>query len=252
MRIIIVIALLTFYGCARSLPETVEETVALAKNPAAEGFNIEGSDSLAIAIADQVMAAMGGRKAWDAITELKWDFFGMRSLHWNKQNGDLDILFLKDSTEINMNLYDMHGSVVLPGNPLLSADSLASWMDYGKSIWINDSYWLIMPFKLKDSGVTLKYLRKEKVEGIADSDVLELRFEGVGDTPENKYEVFIDAKSKLVNKWSFYSDAKDSAEAFSNAWTDYKAYDGILLSSYRGNKELTGISAKKESGFNND
>jgi hypothetical protein len=40
-----------------------EMTGTGSKNPAAEGFNIEGSDPEAVALADKVMEEMGGRYA---------------------------------------------------------------------------------------------------------------------------------------------------------------------------------------------
>ncbi|MEJ2086172.1 MAG: hypothetical protein P8Y44_10915, partial [Acidobacteriota bacterium] len=48
------------------------------ENPPAPGFNAEASDDEAIVIADQVMEALGGRKAWDDTRYLTWNFFGRR------------------------------------------------------------------------------------------------------------------------------------------------------------------------------
>ncbi len=39
-------------------------------NPVAEGFDVVGSDAKAIALADDGMAALGGRKAWKEGSEL--------------------------------------------------------------------------------------------------------------------------------------------------------------------------------------
>ena len=60
-------------------------------NPAAPGFNAAGSDSVAIQIADQVMYAQGGRKAWDKSRYFYWNFFGRRSLLWDKNGGKVRI-----------------------------------------------------------------------------------------------------------------------------------------------------------------
>ena len=238
------IILLLLISCSEPQTHAIEQENAVPSdvNPAAPGFNKAGSDSLAIDIADKVMIAMGGRQIWEEIETLDWTFFGRRKLHWNKQTGDVDILMMKDSTEIHVNLNDMQGQVMLKENPSLSADSIATWMEYGRSIWINDSYWLIMPFKLKDSGVTLKYLRKEFLNNQVESHVLELTFQDIGDTPENKYEVFVDVNSHLVNQWSFFNNYTDTIPAFTIPWTDYQNYEGIQLSSHRGDNALTGIA----------
>ena len=44
-----------------------------------------------------------------------------------------------------------------------------------------------MPYKLKDSGVTLKYKGQDTLETGHPAEKLQLTFEEVGKTPENKY-----------------------------------------------------------------
>lgn len=46
-----------------------------------------------------------------------------------------------------------------------------------------------MPYKLKDSGVTLKYKGEGQTEEGEPAQVLVLTFKDVGVTPQNKYEV---------------------------------------------------------------
>ena len=55
-------------------------------NPPAEGFDIEGSSPVAVIFADQVMNSMGGREKWDNTNVLYWNFFGARTLLWDKAN----------------------------------------------------------------------------------------------------------------------------------------------------------------------
>ena len=42
------------------------------------------------------------------------------------------------------------------------------------------------------------------------ADVLELTFAGVGDTPQNKYHVWVPRDSGLVEQWAFCSTAADT------------------------------------------
>ena len=99
-----------------------------------------------------------------------------------------------------------------------------------------------MPFKLKDSGVTLLYNRKDTTENGALADVLELVFDGVGDTPENKYEVFVSRQDSLVRQWNFYSNRTDSVPRFTTPWDDYQPHGQLLLSGSRGKGQLTDIA----------
>ncbi|MEZ5331564.1 MAG: hypothetical protein R2991_05830 [Thermoanaerobaculia bacterium] len=48
-----------------------------------------------------------------------------------------------------------------------------------------------MPYKLEDPGVTLHYLGERPMLDGRPAEVLELTFEGVGRTPQNKYHVYV-------------------------------------------------------------
>lgn len=203
-------------------------------NPAAEGFNAAASDKKAVAIADEVMQAMGGRQAWDATRFISWTFFGSRTLTWDKHRGICRVDWQKRPWKVIVNLHDGTGKVQLNGVEQTHPDTLKKYLDFGKRAWINDSYWLAMPFKLKDSGVTLKYLGEGKTERQEAADILQLTFSGVGVTPDNKYHVWVDKKSRLVTQWAFFKKYADEKPDFTNAWANYKPQGRILLSSNRG------------------
>jgi hypothetical protein len=207
-------------------------------NPPIVGFNLEKSDAKAIEIADEVMTAMGGRKAWDKTRYLTWKFFSFRQLTWDRYTGDVRIHDLKSDTKILMNVNTGEGKIQRKGVELLDTHpDYHKTLERGTKILINDSYWLIMPFKLKDAGVTLKYIGTgNNKEGVA-SDILQLTFENVGVTPDNKYWVYVDKTTRLVNQWSFFRKATDEKPEFENIWSDYKPYGKILLSGNRGREE---------------
>lgn len=240
----ILILSLLYYACKSSADPLDDKSI----NPPAPGFNLEASDEKAIEWADKVMEAMGGREQWDSTEELTWNFFGSRKHTWNKQNKTVYIEGLKDSFQINMSLEDKNGSVILKGQNLAQTDSLDEYLQKGYEMWVNDSYWLFMPFKLKDSGVTLKYLGATVLSDSLPVEQLSLTFESVGVTPQNKYVVSIDTTNHLICQWDFYPTAQDSLPRFSTPWTDYKNYEGLRLSSSRGEGYTIGdISVKMKS-----
>lgn len=210
-------------------------------NPALPGFDTEHSDAEAIAIADQVMEAMGGRDAWNETRYIAWDFFGNRRLTWDKWTGDVRIEGLKKDFTYLTNIHSQEGSATEAGEMVTNSDSLADRMHKALSIWINDSYWLVMPFKLKDSGVTLTYVGTDTTQAGGSADVLELRFKDVGLYPQHKYQVWVDKESHLVSQWSYYPQADLTEPRFINPWENYVQQGTIMLSSGRGNKELTNI-----------
>lgn len=212
-----------------------------SKNPAAEGFNLQDSDPEAIVLADKVMAAMGGRDSWDDTKYIAWNFFGVRDLIWDKSSGDVRINIPEDELKIILNVNSMEGKVNKGGENIENADSLSKYLEMGKNIWINDSYWLVMPFKLKDSGVTLQYLGEDVTNNSDSAAVLELTFENVGSTPENKYHVYIDNNTNLVTQWAYFAEASQDTPNFVMPWLDYEKHGEILLSGNRGERKLSEI-----------
>ncbi len=190
---------------------------------------------------DLLETNMGGRKAFDKTHYISWNFFGSRSLTWNKFNGDVRIDFHKENSVYLINVNQMSGKIFKNGEELTQADSLSKYIEAGKKIWINDMYWLFMPWKLRDQGVSIKYLGIENTEGGEKADMLELSFENVGVTPENKYHIFIDQKTGLVSQWSYYAKYEDKDPRFTMPWKNYLTYGKILLSGDRGERKITNI-----------
>jgi hypothetical protein len=210
-------------------------------NPPAQGFDLAGSDPKAVQLADQVMQAMGGRKAWDNTHMVAWNFFGARKLVWDKWSGDVRVDNLRDDQTIILNINNDKGKVFRGGKELTDPDSVAKYVKQGKGAWINDSYWLFMPFKLKDSGVTLKYLNEDNTKEGKPADVIQMTFKNVGNTPDNKYKIWIDKQSHLVTQWAHYPKYTDEQPRFTLPWADYQQHGGILLSGERGDRDITDI-----------
>ena len=211
-------------------------------NPPAAGFDTANSDAKAIAIADEVMEAMGGRQNYDRTRYIKFNFFGSRIHTWDKATGDIKIDYIKEKNSLLMNIHTMKGKAML-GDSLIGVDHprMHVLTQKGKANWINDTYWLVMPFKLKDSGVTLKYIGTKKTLAGTDSDVLEMTFKKVGVTPDNKYLVYVDKVSRLVTQWDFYANATDESPRFQGPWEGYAPHGLIKLSGGRGKYNLTDI-----------
>lgn len=202
-------------------------------NPPAPGFDLAHSDPAAVELADSIMAAMGGRANWDDTRFISWNFFGRRDLVWDKLEGNVRIESAPDSTIYLLNINTHKGRVQIKGEELKEADSLQKMLEKAKSIWINDSYWLVMPFKLKDTGVTLKYLGEETIANGLRCNVLELTFKNVGVTPDNKYRLYVDLKDNLIKQWAYYKDAAQDSASQIWPFDNYRKYGNILLSADR-------------------
>lgn len=248
--LLISLFLFSLIACQTNTSQDTSKTQATVTSntsyPAAKGFNKAESDAKAITIADSVMTAMGGWKNWNDTRYIKWNFFGRRTLLWDKQTGNVRIEVPADSLQLLVNVQTKQGKATEKGIEVSDSTRLKELMQQAYEIWVNDSYWLVMPFKLKDSGVTLKYVGEGTSQDEKAVEVLQLTFNEVGVTPENKYLVSVDKISNLVSEWSFYAKASDDTARFTTPWKDYQPYGKILLSGDRGRSKLSEIAVFEE------
>lgn len=217
-----------------------------AGNPPAEGFDAAGSDARAVEIADEVMTALGGRAAWDRTRYLTWRFFGRRLHVWDKHTGNIRVEWKDRRSEkpyvALMNLHSKKGRAWEEGVEVTETEALDAALRRAEGAWINDAYWLVMPYKLKDSGVTLKYLGERADEAGALCEVLELTFKEVGRTPQNKYHVFVDKTSRLVTHWDYWKDKSIDESRSLGPWQKWRTFGEIMLTDDHGGRKHTDVA----------
>jgi hypothetical protein len=193
------------------------------------------SDARAIEIAEATVDAMGGWDALNATRFVSWDFFGMRQHHWDRETGDVRIESEREgvTTLILMNIHSKLGSVYKDGQPL-SGEELAAALGRGHEAWVNDSYWMFMPYKMLDPGVTLKYAGEKETAAGNVAWVVDMTFESVGYTPQNRYHVYVGHESGLVEQWDFYSEASNPEPNFASPWDGWERFGGIMLATSHG------------------
>lgn len=215
-----------------------------AENSASPEFDTAGSDPAAIKIADETIAAIGGLDNWNNTRHIAWKFFGRRAHVWDKWTGDYRMA-AKDLLVL-MNINNGEGKAWKNGVAVEHPDSLAKSLEYARNVWINDGYWLFMPFKLKDGGVTLKMAEPDTMIGGKQADVLELTFKEVGRTPQNKYLVYVDKETRLVGQWDYYTNADDSEPRVRTPWNNWTQFGNIMLSDNRGRGSHSDIAVFEE------
>lgn len=193
------------------------------------------SDSEAVSkLALDVMNRMGGRENFDSTHYIGWNFFGTRQIIWDKLHNRVRVDYLKKKITIIADIEGDECRVFINEVESMHPDSINKYRQRAKLIWMNDSYWLIMPFKLLDPGVTLTSLGQVQLNDSTSAEVLEMTFDAVGATPQNKYRIYIDDRSGLIVRWDFYEKSTDPEPEFSNSWGNYQQYGNILLSDDRG------------------
>jgi hypothetical protein len=110
------------------------------------------------------------------------------------------------------------GAVYLNGRELTGeAGRAAREQAYGR--FINDTYWLLAPLKVYDSGVNRHYAADSST---AEHEVLRLTFGEVGLTPDDTYWLYVSAETGRLDRWSMrLQGMADDAPPRSYAWTDY-------------------------------
>ncbi|PRY10886.1 hypothetical protein CLV24_11213 [Pontibacter ummariensis] len=192
------------------------------------------TDPEAQAIAEKVMQNMGGKKNWEKTRYLAWTFNDQYQI-WDKhenrfrwEQGDQVVVLDTERKE---------GKVYVAGEEMQDQEEKRKLLDRAYALWINNSYWLVMPFKLQDPGVNLKYLNEAQTMDGAPADVLEMTFEEVGLTPQNKYWIWVDKDKGLVTQWAFFRNYQDKEPTFTRRWANYQDYGRIKLANDRSNPQ---------------
>ncbi|WP_086929672.1 hypothetical protein [Agarilytica rhodophyticola] len=210
------------------------------KDTLAQEYN---HDSKAGMIANTSLEAMGGRKNYNDVRYISWLFFGRRFHVWDKHTGDIRIEYGEGKNNLLlMNIHNKKGRVWENGKEVKDKALLAEKMKWGYEVWINDSYWVVMPYKLHDPGVNLTYSREDKSSDGRPVDVLTMTFNEVGVTPENKYEVFIDKESHFITEFSYYPKVEDKEPKFLLPWKNWRPYGKIMLSDNRGENGMAPLN----------
>ncbi|MFD1469655.1 hypothetical protein ACFQ48_15620 [Hymenobacter caeli] len=215
----------------RFVPQFLSLALAAACGGLLPGCAAKKSDPKATAVADRVMQAMGGTDAWNNTRYLAWDFFHGQYQIWDKKTGDFH--WEQDTLVANYNLNSKQGHVYSRGKDISATPAGQKVLDGLYPAWVNNSYWLDMPFKLQDPGVNLTYKGAGKTMDGAPADVLGMTFENVGVTPENRYEVLVNRATGLVDEWAYFPKATDAQPAFRRRWNEYARHGQLLLAAGR-------------------
>ena len=199
----------------------------------------------AIVIANKVVSAMGGLENYNNIQFVKWNF-GKRILYWNKWTGDVRVENPEKNLIILVNINTLNGKAFKNKTLVTDKKEIKKLLNRAKRWWINDSYWLVMPWKLQDPGVTLTYIKEDTLNDGKKANVLQLTFNSVGVTPNNKYWVFVDQNDHLIKQWEFYKDFKDTKPKFSKPLDNYQKLGNILLSFNRSDFGPKNVVVKQE------
>ena len=227
MKSIITLALifLIVYSCKENTTDKVKIDTSVP--------NVELSTA-------EIIANTYGIDNWSTVTELNFTFnvdvgerHIERSFVWNPKTQDVVLMNATDTISYNRNA------------PM---DSLQVQAD---KRFINDSYWLLSPFKLVwDEGVS--FSEEENVIAPISKDTLHrltILYEGEGGyTPGDAYDFYY-SDDYMIREWGYRGDNAEKAST-STSWVKLETFNGLKLNTVHqdslGNFKLyfTNISVK--------
>jgi hypothetical protein len=188
-------------------------------------------------IAETMMKAMGGQAAWHRAPFVRYDFIvniparkakAERHHLWNKSTGDYRLESKNKEGHSVVTLFNIatqQGDVFANGKKL-SGGARDAGLKEANATFINDMYWLAMPWKWMDQGVHLRSLGKRSLRGTP-FDVVELTFGKVGLTPGDRYEAYVSPQSHLMEHWKYFLQSGQKGE-----WDwQYTTTGGVKLAS---------------------
>lgn len=200
----------------------------------------KGTDERALTAEARMVEAMGGRRAWESArffdfvwaverpgrprTERRhvWDrWTGRYKLEMPLRDGRHMVAVFNTNTKV--------GDVWID-NAKLTGDSVRTLLDRAYAVHINDSYWLVMPFKWLDPGVNLEYLGLVTDSTGKQWEKIQLTFENVGLTPDNRYHAYLDPETRLMGWWEHFRQRADSTPGLRCQWLAWEQRGPIKVS----------------------
>lgn len=210
---------------------------------------VAASDPKAVEVAQRSMTAMGGQERFAAARLLRFDFAPVRdgkvtsTYHhwWDRHTGAYRVEGVSREGVPYRVLFDdvnaKKGRVLL-GDRELAGEELTTWLDRGYGRFINDTYWLLMPWKWLDPGVNLEYGGRKTIDG-QEYDVVTLSFgSDVGLTSNDRYSAYVSTKTNLMERWEYVLETEEGAPGTAAptpwAWEEWKkTAAGVKLATMR-------------------
>ena len=227
------------------LPLVAAGLLAAAPSVRAQAAAEKPAEKEAHVVVQSMIDAMGGGAAFENTGALRFSFTYTskdtlrteRTHWWNKKTGDYRIEGKTRKGEPYLLLFNIgtkDGRAFLNGQEL-EGDQKKQQMERAYALFINDTYWFLMPAKLFDPGVHLAMDGEASIGG-KPVDRVKVTFDNVGLTPGDTYWAYIDRASHLMVRWGMIlEDERDKpgvTETLSD-WTGWTSFGPLVLSPER-------------------
>ncbi|MEM6642034.1 MAG: hypothetical protein AAF616_03560 [Bacteroidota bacterium] len=188
----LLIAVVVFWYFNESLPE-----------------GVQGAE--AELLADEMLDALG-KTSYDSISQIEFTYVGSHSIKWDKFNNAATVSWSDKSVNLDLN------------SPVEDMD-LLQYKAY--QFFINDTFWLVAPFKIKDNGVVRSIVEVPEGRGL-----LVTHSKG-GVTPGDSYLWIIDERGFPI-AWKMWTNIIPIG-GVELSWEDWTEKEGVWFSQLHRN-----------------
>lgn len=153
------------------------------KQPLPDGAEGAKAEELANTMLDAL-----NYEGYQNLEEISWTFRGENSYVWNKKESTVLAQF--GDNEVLLNFKNGKHKVIKGSGETIIADTKANFY--------NDSFWLVAPFKIRDTGVTRKYVETKDGPGLL------VTYHSGGVTPGDSYLWVLDEGNR-PKYWRFWT-----------------------------------------------
>ncbi len=197
-------------------------------------------DEKAEAVGKELLAALGGPAVFEEARQFQFDFvvekegkaIARLSHAWDRYTGDYRLAGTEKTGApftVYFNVNTREGNAFVNGVRVESPRQ-EELLKMAYERFINDTYWLLAPWKIFDPGVHLAYDGEKPCPNGGTCDVLKLSFgEGVGLTPKDIYWLWITREGRRMVAWQYVLGGAQE-EPTTALWTNWKKFAGVSLS----------------------
>ena len=223
-------------------PDSLAAAADSAPRAAAASAHGPVSDPRAVALAQRLLAALGGETAWSAarcwyFTYTVGDVRGeklRRKHYWDRTTGQHRMEGLDRRQRPYLLIHTVGHSAgalaVRGGAPVTDTAEVRSLARTADSLWVNDSTWLLLPFKLRDPGARLAY-GGTKNEAAKTWDVIEVAFDPLPLAPRGRYQLYLERTTGMLERTALVDAAGISTATYE--WLGWRIFGGVLLAGER-------------------
>jgi opacity protein-like surface antigen len=196
-------------------------------------------DPKADAVGHALVAGMGGEGAWEKARQFQFDFVVVKegkevarfSHAWDRYTGDYRLQGVDKAGApyaVYFNVNTKAGKAFVNGVAVEGAER-DKRLESAYERFINDTYWLLAPWKIFDPGVHLALDGEKPCPGGGTCDVLRLSFENVGLTPKDVYWIWVARDGSRMIQWQYVLGGASEPPTTAQ-WKDWRKLGGVLLS----------------------